>query len=506
MGKRQSELIAGEMEALRAEVEVISKMPIPDEDAPDAARADFEAAQTRSDVLRAEWTTKKTAYDKAVEREKQVDEIMRAHQEQANREEGGARRGPEVRRTRDAFEEDAELHDLVRSAARSDRENPGVNFDPDPIIERAKYAIDQIPIRLDGRDEAVKERLHQLVDRDDDRNAALIARHIIMTGSRQYREEFKEYVRTGGRYLPELLRTAMSLTSANGGVLVPHYLDPTIILTNAGVYGGTIRSMATVRTIAVKQWEGVTSAGVTAQWTGEATSTTDDSPTFVQPTIVAKKADAWITGSYEVFEDTGFGNDLSRLLGDAKVRLEEAAFATANTGATQPRGVVAAVAAVTASIVTSATTGALVVGDVHNTTNAVNPRQEQNMAWLAHKAIYSKIRQFDTAGGSAFWANLQVGQPPILIGAPALKSAAMTSVVGNGTNVLLAGDFSQYYIIDRIGMTVIYDPLVKTTASGAAPTGQAGWYAHWRVGGDVVNADAFRLLQLNQVAAATALA
>jgi HK97 family phage major capsid protein len=288
-------------------------------------------------------------------------------------------------------------------------------------------------------------------------------------------------------------------------VLVPHFLDPTIILTNAGVYAGTIRSLATVKTIATKSWEGVTSAGVTAHWTAEATATTDSSPTFTSPVITAQKADAWITGSYEVFEDSGFSSDLGMLLADAKSRLEEAAFATGNTGASVPRGVVAAVAAVTASIVTSITTAAFVVGDVHNVSNAVNPRQEQNLAWLAHKAIYSKVRQFDTSGGGGFWANLNVGQPPILLGAPALKSASMTSVITTGTNIMLAGDFSQYYIVDRIGVSVIYDPLVKTTAAGAAPTGQAGWYAHWRVGADVVNADAFRLLQLNQVAANTAL-
>lgn len=508
MARRQSEILAEEMEVLRAEVEVIAKMTVPDEDA--AERAEFDTAQERSDVLRTEWKTKKAAYDKAVDREKQVDDIMRAHYESVEKREAAAsgRRGPEVRRTRDAFDDDAEMDEIRRSAARADRENPSVNFDPAPVIERARYAVDQIPIKLGSKDEhdKVVERLHELLDRGDERNTPLIARHILLTGSKEYREQFKEYVRSGGRYLPELLRTAMSLTAGNGGVLVPHYLDPTIILTNAGVYGGTIRSISTVKTIAVKQWEGVTSAGVTAQWTGEATATTDDSPSFGSPIIVAKKADAWLTGSYEVFEDSGFSTELNMLLADAKARLEEAAFATGNTGATIPRGVVAAVAAVTASIVTSATTGAFVVGDVHNTSNAVNPRQEQNLGWLAHKAIYSKVRQFDTSGGGGFWANLNVGQPPLLLGAPAMKSASMTSVVGSGTNILLAGDFSQYYIVDRIGMSVIYDPLVKTTASGAAPTGQAGWYAHWRVGADVVNSDAFRLLQLNMVAAATALA
>jgi HK97 family phage major capsid protein len=491
--RKQSEVLGEQLAALQAEIKVITE---------NADATEDEVA--RGDALLEEFKKIEAVRQRALKREADVEEVLRLSLVPANREDGAARRGPEVKRTREAFAEDDEMRQLERSAARPE----DVNFDAHAIIDRARYAVDQMPrgaFRDKSAREGAEERLHALLDREDDRNTPLIARHLLLTGSPEYREQFKEYVRAMGRFVPELLRTAMSLTAGNGGVLVPHYLDPTIILTNAGVYAGTIRSMATIKTIAVKQWEGVTSAGVSAEWTGEATAAADASPTFVQPTIVAKKADAWLTGSYEVFEDSGFSNELGSLLADAKARLEEDAFGTGNTGATKPRGVVAAVAAVTASIVTSATTGALVVGDIHNTTNAVNPRQEQNLAWLAHKAIYSKIRQFDTAGGSAFWANLQVGQPPLLIGAPALKSSAMASAVTTGANVLLAGDFSQYYIVDRIGMSVIYDPLVKTTAAGAAPTGQAGWYAHWRVGADVVNADAFRLLQLNQAAAFTAL-
>jgi len=493
MAVRRSDTFKAEMEAMRAEIKVIEEMEEPTEE--DLARAE---------ALLSEWDGKKALFDQAVERERKTDEVLRAaldngHAGHIEPGDGAVRRGPEVKRSVDPFEVDADFRELMRSSKRAEV----VNFDAEKTIERAKYAVDAVPRWVS---DTTKERLHTLLDGDDETNTPLIARHIMLTGSPEYRSQFMEYVRSMGKYVPELLRTAMSLTAGNGGVLVPHFLDPTIIITNSGVYGGTIRSISTVKTIAVKQWEGVTSAGITANWTGEATATSDASPTFTSPSIVAKKADAWLTGSYEVLEDTGFSNELGRLLGDAKTRLEEAAFATGNTGATIPRGVVAAVAAVTASIVTSATTGAFVVGDVHNLSNAVNPRQEQNLGWLAHKGIYSKVRQFDTSGGGGFWANLGVGQPALLLGAPALKSASMTSVVGNGTNILLAGDFSQYYIIDRIGMSVIYDPLVKTTASGAAPTGQAGWYAHWRVGADVVNADAFRLLQLNQVAAATALA
>ncbi|HEY3260792.1 MAG TPA: phage major capsid protein, partial [Pseudonocardiaceae bacterium] len=122
-------------------------------------------------------------------------------------------------------------------------------------------------------------------------------------------------------------------------------MDPTVILTNAGS-ANPFRAISTIKTIGTDDWNGVTSAGVNAEWTAEGVEAADASPGFGQPKITPKKADAWVFGSYEVLADSGFASELGRLLADAKDRLEAAAFATANTGATIPRGVVAAVGAV----------------------------------------------------------------------------------------------------------------------------------------------------------------
>ena len=53
------------------------------------------------------------------------------------------------------------------------------------------------------------------------------------------------------------------------------------------------------------------------------------------------------------------------------------------------------------------------------------------------------------------------------------------------------------YIIDRVGLTRVYEPLVK--GANGRPTGEAGWFCYWRVGSDVVNPDAFRLLNIKAV-------
>lgn len=478
--KKRSEVLGEEMEAIRAEVKVIEENDEATED-----------EISRGEALLEEFDLKRAEYDKAVAREAKVDEVLRLRLEPRNVEptSPAAPRGPEVMRHVEPFETQQEL---VRSLW-----NHGSFNEPDTIA-RALAAVDNAPRHVSDQG---KERMHDLLHLDN-RHAPLIARHMLLTGSPEYHDQFREYVASRGTYVGEALRAAMSLTDANGGYLVPFTLDPTIILTNAGA-ANPFRQVSTIKTIATDTWNGVTSAGVTAEWTAEGTEAADASPTVGQPSITPKKADAWVFGSYEVLADSGFASELGRLLADAKDRLEAAAFAVANTGATIPRGVVAAVAAVTASIVTSATTGAFVVGDVYNTSDALRPRDAAQASWVANKKIFSKIRQFDTSGGSAFWANLGMGVPPQLLGQPQYEASSMTATIGNAANILLAGNFAEYYIVDRVGMSVIYDPMVK--GSNQRPTGQGGWYAFWRVGADVVDPAAFRLLQLNQVAAFTAL-
>jgi HK97 family phage major capsid protein len=478
MAKKQSEIVAAELEVLRAEITTLNDIEEPTDD-------EIE----RSETLLAEWETRKDVHDKAVAREAQVAEVLRAGLTQPSRVD--TPRGPEVIIRTDPYDHNDEIHRSLIGRGSMDAED---------VISRAHFAVEQAPRYLQ---DAAKERLNELLDLDNV-HAPLIARHMLLTGSPQYHEDFRDYVKSRGYRVGETMRAALSLTDANGGYLVPFTLDPTVILTNAGI-AGPLRSISTVKTIATDTWNGVTSAGVSAAWTAEGTETADATPTFGQPVITPKKADAWVFGSYEVLADSGFASELARLLADAKVRLEEAAFATANTGATIPRGVVAAVAAVTASIVTSAATNAFAVGDVYNTSDALRPRDASQASWIANKKVYSLIRRFDTSGGGSFWANLGMGVPNQLLGQNQYEASTMTGVVSTGANILLAGNFAEYYIVDRVGMSVLYDPLIRSTGNNR-PTGQAGWYAFWRVGADVVDPAAFRLLQLNQVAAATALA
>jgi HK97 family phage major capsid protein len=488
MSTKRLQEVLREQDVIRARLDEIAAMPEPEGDEATRSKT-FDDRGTETDDLLARWDELEEEREPLAARQARLDAIRSLARDPGNRD--GADRdgkylgqsGPEIKRKVDPY---ADL-DVVRAGYAR----------PEDVLSRAAAAVEQAPRHMN--DEA-RQHVTRLIEAEGNQ-APLIARHLLMTGSEQYHEEFKEYVKT--RYVGEAMRAAMSLTDANGGYLVPFTLDPTVILTNSGI-ADPIRGIARNVQIATNDWNGVTSAGVTAEWLGEGVEAADASPTFGQPTITPKKAAAWVFGSYEMLADSGFASELSRLLADAKARLEGAAFATGNTGATRPRGVVAAVAAVTASLVSAATINAFVAGDVYKVADALRPRDAARASWIANKRIYSLIRQMDTSGGSAFWANMGMGVPAQLLGQPQYEASTMGNVVTTGGNILLAGNFEQYVIVDRVGMSIMYEPMVKSTGNGR-PTGQAGWFAFWRVGADVTDVDAFRLLQLNSTVAITAL-
>lgn len=315
-----------------------------------------------------------------------------------------------------------------------------------------------------------------------------IARHLLLTGSEEYQEAFRAYVED-----PEGMaqRTALSLTLANGGYLLPFVLDPTIVLSNTGS-ANPWRRISNVKQTTSNTWNGVTSAGVSAAWLQEGSTAADASPTVGNIVVTPQKAAAWVFGSYEVLEDTDFGQQLPRLLADAKDRLEEAAFATgAGTGGV-PQGVITGAT----TVVTTGTTLVIAVGDVFAVQGALPPRfrNAPGCAWVANVAIINKFRQLDTAGGASFWTNLGRGQPETLIGAPIYESTTMASTLTSTNLLAVMGDFGQFYIVDRVGVSLIYEPLVKGSGS-QLPSGQAGWFMFWRTGSTVAVPNAFRVMK-----------
>lgn len=357
------------------------------------------------------------------------------------------------------------------------------------LRERALDAVEQVATRgmfpHDWAEETTRKVQQGGYFKDNN-----IARHILETGSQEYYDAFERYIRDPD-HVSQATRAALNLGVASGGYLLPFILDPTIVLTN-NASANPYRRISNVKTTTSNTWNGVTSAGITAAWLAEGIAAADASPTVGNIVITPLKAAAWVFGSFEVLSDTDFGQQLPRLLGDAKDRLEEAAFAT-GTGTAQPTGVV--VGGTTTQ--TTATTGAYVLADVYTMHAALPPRfrNSPNCAWVANVAHINRTRALDTAGGSSFWTNLGKDSPEQLMGKPIYESSSIDPVLTTTHKPMVFGDFSNYYIVDRVGVSIIYEPMVTGTgASANVPTGQSGWFMYWRVGANVSTPAAFRVM------------
>lgn len=374
------------------------------------------------------------------------------------------------------------------------------------LRDRAMRSIETATFPHERADqEHVRDHLARLLDRDADdglgRGAqpGALARHMLITGSPVYKRAFGKYL--ASKPLSPDESRALSLTTSAGGFAVPFVLDPTIIPTS-NLAVNPFRAIARVEQIAVDEWRGVSSAGVTASYAAEVTEAGDNAPELAQPTVSTEKAQAFIPFSIEVGMDwAGLQAEMARILQDSKDELEATKFAT-GSGTNEPAGVITGATATVAS----STGGSFGVVDLYALEAALGARFRPNASIVLNRSIAQKVRQFDTQGGAQLWIdNLRVGldnQVPTpgnygarLLGYGAYESSAMASTVTTGSKIAVIGDFKYYLIADRIGLSVELIPHMFATANNR-PSGQRGLYAYWRNGAGVLATNAFRVLQL----------
>jgi HK97 family phage major capsid protein len=358
---------------------------------------------------------------------------------------------------------------------------------------RALSAIETMPATTDAR----RKVLTDVIERWDSTDGRL-ARMALATTDEHYVRAFGKIIASSGNLgaldsdEQRALSRAMSLTDASGGYMIPQQLDPSIIITADGSLN-PVRQISRVVTASGDVWNGVSSAGVTFSWDGEAAEVGDDAPTLAQPAITIHKAQVFVPISIEALADAqNVAQEVAGLIAFEKDTRESIAFVT-GSGTSQPYGIKTRLGATTSSRVTSTTADQFAAIDVYKVDEALPARHRIRASWLAHRALENDIRQFDTSGGASLWVQLAADVPPTLLGRPIYESEAMPSSV-SGTNVysLIFGDFQKYVIADRIGTTVEFIP--HLFGASGRPTGQRGWYAYFRVGADAVDPLAFRVL------------
>lgn len=359
---------------------------------------------------------------------------------------------------------------------------------------------------LDARDVKAQlstsglDHVERQIRRDPD-----IARRIIVTENDEYRNAWMKLVTQTHPRLNEDEQhamdaydeyRAMSHTDAAGGYGVPVFIDPSIILTDQES-GNPFLTICRQVTINSDEWKGVSAAGVTWAFQAEGAEVTDDSPTLDQPTVPLFTARGFIPYSIEIGMDYPmFAAEMSRLLSEGYDELLVEKFSV-GAGSTEPTGIITALDANAASEVTSTTDGGFGQEDIYKVWKALPQKYRRRASWMMSVDYNNRIRQFGTANVfHAFTENLPAEWADTLFGKAVYESPYFPDFSGTTgkENRLVVGDFSNYLIARRGGMSVELVPHLFHTGNNR-PSGQRGWFAWARIGGDSVNDAAFRLLQ-----------
>jgi HK97 family phage major capsid protein len=344
-----------------------------------------------------------------------------------------------------------------------------------------------------------KDQVERNLRRDTD-----LARRILVTENPAYRTAWMKMVTQPNPWLDDEEQRAMRAweeyramsenTTTAGGFGIPVFIDPSIIMTAQGS-GNPFLQLAKQVTINTNIWKGVSSAGVSWSFDTESSAVSDDSPTLAQPSVTVHMARGFIPYSIELGQDyPAFADEMGTLLATGYDELLIQKFSV-GSGSGEPDGIITKLDATAGSEVLITTAGTIGAVDVFAAWNALPLRFQNNASWMMNVGVNSTIRQLGTTNFYAQTVNLTERMAETIMGAQVYKSAYFvnfTNTTGH-QNALVVGDFSNYVIARRGGMSVELIPHLFDVTNNR-PTGQRGWFAYARIGGDVAATEAFRLL------------
>ncbi|MDH3704460.1 MAG: phage major capsid protein [Acidimicrobiia bacterium] len=306
------------------------------------------------------------------------------------------------------------------------------------------------------------------------------------------------------------VRAMTAGTDSTGGYLVPQAISPTLTHSTAyDVSAQAFRNISRVEMAAdLRDYRFVVSDEATASWDAEGVEASDDTSTLSEVNVPLNRLTGYIPGSLEAFRSApNLTQLIVELISSSMSSKEASAFAIGTGASNQPTGIEVALDAVAGSEVATDSAATVDLEDVRELLRVELPAIHQiGATWLMHPSYHGHVvGLLETAGlaavqlyhGSTVVAGTGI-ESQALHGRPVVLSSAMDAAADGspdtGDNAVIVGDFSNYGIVDAPG---IVTEIVPTVVGGnGRPTGQRGIAVFRWTGSDVLNADAFRLLQV----------
>lgn len=365
---------------------------------------------------------------------------------------------------------------------------------------------------MDGDFKAFKAKydaeLKEVQAAADDANSKLAAMSLNGTGGQTSHRlspsaaaDFTSFLRSGAMSDGMKPQAAMQTgTSQDGGASVPGQISQLILDQMVDV--NPMRGLASVETATSGDFSKIVGLrGASSGWAAETdprSITSTPQMGEIKPPMgelfVYAEATTW------VLEDSQF--NLESWLNDNiadEFALQEAGAFVNGDGVNKPAGFLTAPQSAddddirpfgTLQTVAAQAAAAIELDDLVNlmTTLRTPYRVRNECAWLMSRTTAAAIRRLKDADGRPLWIeSLSADAPPTLLGYPVAEAEDMPGIGANNISVAFGNWPRGYLIVDRTGMRTLRDPYTRP--------GWVRFYVHHRVGGQVMDSNAIKLLE-----------
>lgn len=298
------------------------------------------------------------------------------------------------------------------------------------------------------------------------------------------------------------LKALSGATGADGGFAVPQQIDALIARRLTEI--SPIRSVASVVRTGTSGFRRLISTGGAASgWVSETGARPEtDSPQLAEIVPPSGELYANPSATQAMLDDAAFDVEgwLANEIATEFARAEGAAFVN-GSGVNQPRGFLNAPTSAAGDAARAFGTLQF-IGSGNATGFDAAPELKlidlvfqlkaplrQGAVWVMNSATLAVIRKLRTADGAFLWQPGMIeGQPDRLLGYPVIEAEDMPDVAANACPIAFGNFRAGYLIAERQQTTILRDPYTNKP--------YVQFYATRRVGGQVMDSDAIKLLRI----------
>ena len=391
----------------------------------------------------------------------------------------------------------------------------------DPLLEeklaKIEADMDAKQARLDQFELAMKRQSRTVVDEkgneiDLDAKAAKWANMVARSrgtrvedfGAKQldeYKQAFDTFLRKGDEIIGADEKKALSVGSDPDGGYVVHPDMSGAIVTKV-FETSPMRAYASIQVISTDALEGLYDLEEAASgWVGETDARAETgTPQLGKWRIPVHELYAKPKATQKILDDAEINMEawLAMKVSEKFARDEAAAFVSGN-GVNKPRGFLTygdgTTLPGTIERINTGANGAFAAapngGDaLIDALYGLKAQYRANATWFMNRATTKLARKLKDSDGAYLWSpGIAAGQPASLLGYPIAAFEDMPNPATGSLSIAVGDMRAAYQIVDRVGIRTLRDPY------SAKP--YVEFYTTKRVGGDVINFEAIKLIEFS---------